>query len=146
MNDGEPRQDILDWMHIKNAPNWRVARPLGPLVAVILSLLFAIALAAAFALLIRTFAGSPTSPGANLGTGALIVAILGAPFLIWGTVLKHQTVRYQKEGHITDRINKAVEQLGAEKNVDRIGRPATIWTVSGGHAPLILHLRGVAMG
>jgi hypothetical protein len=26
-------------------------------------------------------------------------------------------VRYQKEGHITDRINTAVEMLGAEKTV-----------------------------
>lgn len=51
----------------------------------------------------------------NLGLGALLAALLGAPFLIWGTWLKYQTVRYQKEGHITDRINTAVEQLGAEK-------------------------------
>ncbi|MDZ7906299.1 MAG: hypothetical protein U5N55_11405 [Cypionkella sp.] len=50
---------------------------------------------------------------------ALIVAILGAPFLIWSTVIKHQTLRYQKEGHITDRISKAVEQLGAEKTVKK---------------------------
>ncbi len=54
---------------------------------------------------------------ATLGLGGLVVALLGAPFLIWGTVLKHQTVRWQKEGHMTDRISKAVEQLGAEKTV-----------------------------
>jgi uncharacterized protein YjbI with pentapeptide repeats len=128
MKDKEPPQDLLDWMGIKAAPNWRVSRPLGPLFSIILALLFAVAIAAAFAVLIRTFAGGLTSPTGSLGAGALIVAILGAPFLIWSTVLKHQTVRYQKEGHITDRINKAVEQLGAEKTVDRIGRPVTIWT------------------
>lgn len=55
--------------------------------------------------------------GSGLGTGALIAAMLGAPFVIWGTVLKQRTVDFQKEGHITDRINKAVEQLGAEKTV-----------------------------
>lgn len=69
--------------------------------------------------------GKAVQPG--LGLGALLAALLGAPFVIWGTWLKYQTVRYQKEGHITDRINKAVEQLGAEKKVDRIGRPVTIW-------------------
>jgi hypothetical protein len=69
--------------------------------------------------------GQAVQPG--LGLGALLAALLGAPFVIWGTWLKYQTVRYQKEGHITDRINKAVEQLGAEKKVDRIGRPVTIW-------------------
>lgn len=55
-----------------------------------------------------------------LGLGTLIAALLGAPFVIWGTVLKHQTVMFQKEGHMTDRINKAVEQLGAEKTVKKI--------------------------
>ncbi len=59
--------------------------------------------------------GQAVQPG--LGLGALLAALLGAPFVIWGTWLKYQTVRYQKEGHITDRINKAVEQLGAEKTV-----------------------------
>ena len=34
----------------------------------------------------------------------------------------------KKESHITDRISKAVEQLGAEKTVDWIGRSVTIWT------------------
>lgn len=126
MKDKEPPQDFLDWLGIKNAPNWAAARLFGPLLSVILSVLFAMALAAGFALLLRTFAGSPTSPGGSLGTGALIVAILGAPFLIWSTVLKHQTVRYQKEGHITDRINKAVEQLGTEKSVKRDGEETTV--------------------
>lgn len=66
--------------------------------------------------------------GGNIGAGALIVALLGAPFLIWRTIIAHRTLGFQKEGHITDRINKAVEQLGAEKKVDRIGRPITVWT------------------
>ncbi|WP_334194087.1 pentapeptide repeat-containing protein [Pararhodobacter sp.] len=63
---------------------------------------------------------------ATIGLGGLTAALLGAPFLIWGTILKHQTVRWQKEGHMTDRISKAVEQLGAEKKVDRIGRHVVI--------------------
>ncbi|MBJ2151005.1 pentapeptide repeat-containing protein [Paracoccus sp. IB05] len=57
------------------------------------------------------------SGGENIGTGALIVAILGSPLVIWATMLKHRTVSFQKEGHMTDRISKAVEQLGAEKTV-----------------------------
>lgn len=73
--------------------------------------------------------GKAVQPG--LGLGALLAALLGAPFVIWGTWLKYQTVRYQKEGHITDRINKAVEQLGAEKTVkvrtkDEEGKDITI--------------------
>jgi uncharacterized protein YjbI with pentapeptide repeats len=58
----------------------------------------------------------------GLGAGALIAALLGAPFVIWGTWLRHKTQRLEQEGHMTDRITKAVEQLGAEKTIERIGR------------------------
>lgn len=55
-----------------------------------------------------------------LGTGALLAALLGAPFVVWGAVLRQRTVDFQKEGHITERITAAVEQLGAEKSVKKI--------------------------
>lgn len=97
---------------------------------VVVGLFFLAALGATAVVLFDTFrnVAHPPDTGSspNLGAGALIAAILGAPFVIWGTVLKHQTLRYTKEGHITDRISKAVEQLGAEKKVDRIGRPVTL--------------------
>ncbi|MFD1509176.1 hypothetical protein [Lacimonas salitolerans] len=67
-----------------------------------------------------TGAGSILTGPGSLGAGALIAALLGAPFVIWGTVLRQRTVDFQKEGHITDRINKAVEQLGAEKTVKKL--------------------------
>lgn len=116
-------KDVLDWMGIRGAPDWTVARPLGGLVSLLLALLFAGALVAAFVLIGHTIMGGGGA-GSTLGTGALIVALLGAPVLIWSTVLKHQTVRYQKEGHITDRITSAVEQLGAEKTVKVPGKDA----------------------
>lgn len=128
------KNSFLDWLGILDRPNWQKARPLGRFIGVFLTLaiplLFITALLAAFAVISHTiilgFTGS--SEGVNLGAGALIAALLGSPFLIWSTYLKNQSVLYQKEAHITDRINKAVEQLGAEKTVERIGRPVTIWT------------------
>ncbi|WP_158248003.1 pentapeptide repeat-containing protein [Paracoccus sp. SY] len=116
---------MTDWLGITHAPNWNVARPIGPLMSVVVAILFILALVSAASLLVRTIfsQGEPT-----LSTGALITAILGSPFLIWGTVLKHRTVLFQKEGHMTDRINKAVEQLGTAKSVEKIGRSVTIWT------------------
>src|SRR6056297_1657332 len=120
----KPSRNVLDWMGISDAPDWTVARPLGRLVSLLLALLFAGALVAAFVLIGRTIVGEGGA-GSMLGTGALIVALLGAPFLIWSTVLKHETVRYQKEGHITDRITSAVEQLGAEKTVKKDGVETT---------------------
>jgi hypothetical protein len=127
-----PTNDLLGWLGISDAPNWQVSRLLGwllgTLLVVVVPVLFLAALLAAFAILFHTvnLALSGSNEGLNLGAGALIAALLGAPFLIWGTWLKYQTVRYQKEGHITDRINKAVEMLGAEKKVDRIGRSVTL--------------------
>lgn len=104
---------FLEWLGLTDSPNFAKHRFIGGIVGVALSLLLTLALFAAVVALVRSF----TAAEAGLGTGGLIVALLGAPFLIWSTVLKHQTLRYQKEGHITDRINKAVEQLGVEKTV-----------------------------
>lgn len=107
-------------------PN-RLARHWLALLYALAGLFFLAALVAAGTVLFDTVRGvlsppatGPSSP--NLGAGALIAAILGAPFIIWGTVLKYQTVRFQKEGHITERISQAVEHLGAEKTVERRGR------------------------
>ncbi|WP_127103994.1 pentapeptide repeat-containing protein [Pararhodobacter zhoushanensis] len=104
------------------ASRWPFANPdanaLLAAMVILGTLLFLGAVGAAFTVLLHTFRVTETGgAGPNLGAGALIAALLGAPFLIWGTVLKHQTVRYQKEGHMTDRIAKAVEMLGAEKTV-----------------------------
>ncbi|WP_282027125.1 pentapeptide repeat-containing protein [Limimaricola cinnabarinus] len=123
----DQQQDMLAWLGMRHAPDWQVARALGPLLTVFFALLIAGGYISAFAIVYGVLFGAGA---ASLATGALIAALMGAPFVIWGTVLKHQTLRYQKEGHITDRITSAVEQLGAEKSVNRIGRPVTIWTGS----------------
>ncbi|PKP81108.1 MAG: hypothetical protein CVT80_13895 [Alphaproteobacteria bacterium HGW-Alphaproteobacteria-2] len=118
------KRTLLDWLGLSDTPDWRVARPLGPLLSVILALLFIGAVTAAFVALARAISGSEGTTG--LGTGALVIGLLGAPFLVWSTVIKHQTLRYQKEGHITDRISRAVEQLGSEKTVKKAGREETV--------------------
>ena len=129
---------LLTLLVRKPGPLWHAMADLLPrdhrhlalgLGSVVLAL-FGLALLAAVFVLWHSvqLAISGATDGVNLGSGALIAALLGAPFVIWGTILKHQTLRHQKEGHITDRISKAVEQLGAEKKVDRIGRPVTIWS------------------
>ena len=133
MPNNDTSDSLLGWLGILNAPNWKNGRPLGRLIGILLTavvpLLFLFSLVAAFAVMWHTIKSGATNAtgGINLGAGALIAAMLGAPFLIWSTILKHQTVRYQKEGHITDRINKAIEQLGGGKAVERIGRSVTVW-------------------
>ena len=112
----EGRNDLLGWLGLRRDLDFRKARGLGALFGVALIGLFALALATAVVLLFQTMTHGFTEDAArNLGAGALIVALLSAPFLVWNTVIKQQAVNFQKEGHMTDRISKAVEQLGAEK-------------------------------
>ncbi len=125
-----PARTVIEWLGISIKPNWTRANWLGSFVGCLIVLLFFGAFLAAGAVIVRTIATAftPVDEGLRLGSGALITAILGAPFLIWGTVIKQKTVDFQKEGHLTDRISKAVEQLGSEKTSSQIGRSVTIWT------------------
>ena len=115
MTKKPPPRDMLDWMGLRETPDWTRARWLGAGFGIALTLLFLLALAAACWVLLMVFVNE-----ASLGAGALIVAILSAPFLVWNTVIRHRALGFQKEGHLTDRLAKAVEQLGAEKTVKRI--------------------------
>jgi uncharacterized protein YjbI with pentapeptide repeats len=125
-NKTDKPKDLLDWLGVRALPDFAKARWIGAGAGFVLLLMFLLAFVAAGLVMVHTIgqAMNAEAEGPNLGAGALIAALLGAPFLIWTTVLKHQTVRYQKEGHMTDRINKAVEQLGAEKTVKVPGKDA----------------------
>jgi hypothetical protein len=45
--------------------------------------------------------------------GLALAALVGLPFLVWRSIVAQQQVRVAEQGQITDRINKAVEGLGA---------------------------------
>lgn len=96
----------------------------------LLLVLYLLALLAAFNTLQAAAAGGfkgASQASGSLGAGAVIVAVLGAPFLVWRTVTAHRDVEFKKEGHITDRITKSVEQLGAEKTLTRLGRAVQLY-------------------
>lgn len=125
-------QSLTDWLGLTDAPRWWLARPLGIFAGVIISAFiivsFPFAMVATLAVMYGTVRDvlASESVGPNLGAGALIAAILGAPFVIWSTVIKHRALGFQKEGHLTDRISAAVEQLGAEKTVKKDSVEATV--------------------
>ena len=61
-----------------------------------------------------------------LGIGSMVLAVLalvGAPLGLIRVWTSERQTRTAEQGHVTDLINKAVEGLGAEKTVSRIGRP-----------------------
>jgi uncharacterized protein YjbI with pentapeptide repeats len=124
----ENKFDLVDWLTFKRRLDFSKARWLGPLVAVVASLLVVLAVGAAFALLLGAlFWGLLDVPGSSLGVGGVTVALIGAPFVIWRSIVAQKQADIAEQGQITDRINKAVEGLGAEKEVNRIGRPVTIY-------------------
>ncbi len=122
-HDPDSRRDrprnFLEAMGLRTDNGWQIARVLGPPLSVVFIILVLLAIVAAAALLGRTITGAGGDGG--LGAGALIVALLGAPFLIWRTVIAQGNLEVAREGQITDRISKAVEQLGAERTVSADG-------------------------
>jgi len=120
MPNEDPPRDFADWIGLSVKLDWTKSRLLGGAVGVSIVVFSLFLLGAAIWLIVASLQASASStPGATLGAGGLIIALLGAPFLIWNTVIKQKALNFQKEGHITDRISKAVEQLGAEKTVKR---------------------------
>jgi len=112
--------DLIEWLGFARTPDWAKSRTLGGFLGVALVVFVVCLLGAAVMLIVASLSAAVgTVPGATLGAGGLIVALLGAPFLIWNTIIKQRALGFQKEGHITDRISKAVDQLGAEKTVKR---------------------------
>lgn len=60
--------------------------------------------------------------------GLILVAVFGAPFVAWRSAVAQKQADTAEQSLITDQINKAVDGLGAEKTVNRVGRPVTIFT------------------
>ncbi|WP_164744950.1 pentapeptide repeat-containing protein [Alexandriicola marinus] len=108
---------ILEWLSVRPVPEWAKSRALGALFGMLVILMVLTAFGAAFAVLISTYWQAFSDSGPSLGAGTLIIGLLGAPFLIWRTLVAQRTVDIAQENHITDLINKAVEGLGAEKVV-----------------------------
>src|SRR6056297_1577024 len=122
----DDRFDLVDWLTLKRRLDFGKARWLGPFFAVVATLLVVLAVAAAFTLLGRAlFGGLLDVPGSSLGVGGVTVALIGAPFVIWRSIVAQKQADIAEQGQITDRINKAVAGLGAEKEVKRQRRRKT---------------------
>lgn len=125
------RPTLWEWIGLRPIDTSRDS-PVGQWVVRILLLglflislaLVALAIGAAFTLLAGIVRGdalsSETGFGPAAAAGVLIVAILGAPFVVWRAVVAQKTVDVAEQGMITDRINKAVQGLGAEKTVKEL--------------------------
>ena len=69
------------------------------------------------------FGGSENSTLRNLGL--ILAAAFGAPFIAWRSIVAQKQADTAEQGLITDRINKAVAALGADKEVNLKGGKRT---------------------
>lgn len=119
----DEKQSMRAWFGFAEPFDWRKRSYLGPFLSVVGILivggLFFLAIAAAFKLLGSAVFGSfPQGAGSSFGLTGIIVVMIGAPFVVWRAFVAQKQVDVAEQGQITDRLNKAVEGLGAEKTVN----------------------------
>ena len=118
---------FYEWLGLNKAPNWVKSRALGgfagfliTLAILLLIVLFMLALAAAFVVVYQTISPSEDVETPNLGVGALLTALLSAPFIIWRTMVAQWTVDHQRESLFNDKLNAASKDLAAWREVTRV--------------------------
>lgn len=127
---------LIEWLGYNKSPDFAKSRllggALGALLLLVALVLVIFCLTALFLIMGAVIGVGPhageDSHEAVRNIGLFLAAIIGIPFLIWRSMVAQKQVDVTEQGHITDRINKAVEGLGAEKVSNRIGRPVTIYT------------------
>ncbi|RAP41354.1 hypothetical protein BYZ73_10420 [Rhodovulum viride] len=126
------RSRLVDWASHLWRPDFKRFSGFGWIVRLVLALpLLALAIIA-LALIAGTivnfimalagrgdFAGPDHHSEAIHDIGLVLAALVGVPFLVWRSIVAYRQVNVAEQGLITDRLNKAVEGLGAEKTVKR---------------------------
>lgn len=90
------------------------------MLAGIIGILFLLAIAATFVILFSTLNPDPNRPTPNLGVGALLTALLSAPFLIWRTLVAQWNIDLQQESHWNDKFSEASKDLAAWREVTKV--------------------------
>ncbi|MFN7168518.1 MAG: pentapeptide repeat-containing protein [Pannonibacter sp.] len=122
---------LIEWLGFNCSPRYSDTKFLGASFGVLIILVgLAVALggfATLFQFLAEILQLNPEHEAIR-NIGLILVAVLGAPFVVWRAIVAQKQVDTAEQSHITDQINKAVAGLGADKKVDRIGRSYTIYT------------------
>jgi hypothetical protein len=108
-----------EWLGFRARPDIENAKTLGRVLGWILKLLILVSAVFFLGFLIRMGMAILSSDASNppdeaiRNIGLAMAAIVGLPFLVWRSIVAQQQVQVAEQGQITDRINKAVEGLGA---------------------------------
>lgn len=128
MADDKSNLGLFGWLGIETKLNYSEHRTLGGLMGAILLVVIILVLMAVLIRFIQSLMVAPNSTDAR-NFALILAALLGVPFVIWRAFVAQKQVDIAEQGHMTDRISKAVEQLGAEKTIqktydkDRRGAP-----------------------
>ena len=121
MEKNNAPKTLFGWLGFNEHPDYSKHRTLGHflgwLLQAVVLLLFILGVTVIIQFAAAAFGPVETSHEAIRNIGLVAAAILGVPFLIWRSVVAQKQVDVAEQSHITDRISKAVEQLGAEKVV-----------------------------
>ncbi|MEO3413887.1 pentapeptide repeat-containing protein [Roseovarius sp. CAU 1744] len=115
------KTDLLDWLGLRRRPEYSKARWLGPIISgavIVIILMLVVPTALEFFKAVTgidQFDDDADQSAAIRNTGLVLAAVIGVPFVVWRSVVAQKQVDVAEQGHITDRINKAVEGLGATK-------------------------------
>jgi hypothetical protein len=123
----QKRPTIFNWLWPHVEFDFSKARPLGRIAGAALVVLI-IVLAVGIVGVLATFIAAVFHLGpyqekatdeAIRNIGLFIAAVIGVPFIAWRSWTAKRQADITEQGHITDRINKAVQGIGAEKTVRR---------------------------
>jgi uncharacterized protein YjbI with pentapeptide repeats len=138
----DEKQSMRAWFGFAEPFDWRKRSYLGPLLSVlgiiVVGGLFILAIVAAFKLLgSAVFGGLPQGAGASFGLTGIIVAMIGAPFVVWRAMVAHKQantaenlLELQRAGLFEDRLGKALGNMSARYGFKGVGRNIRFTTQS----------------
>jgi hypothetical protein len=123
LND-EKDDDLRSWLGFAETPKFWKSKVLGAIVGVLWVLLvgslFSLAVLAAFKLLgTALFGNLPKGTASNFGLSGVIVAMIGAPLVVWRTYIAREQTKTTKEALFNDKINAAVSDLHAQRQITK---------------------------
>ena len=120
LTDKNNTTNLVRWLGFPTNFDYRKWPKLGVITGCALGFTFSAAL---FISAIQFFSAafgasnSPTIHADARNYALILAALLSIPFVIWRVLIAQKQADIAEQGLITDRINKAVEQLGAEKTI-----------------------------
>ncbi|SMH31203.1 pentapeptide repeat-containing protein [Maritimibacter sp. HL-12] len=125
MSAEENKKTLSDWLGLQWKPDYGQNRVWGGFLGFAIQLIAAALVLIALGLLVAfgvsiyaaISAGTEITGEAIRNVGLALAAVFGAPFLVWRSIVAQRQTDIAEQSQITDRINKAVENLGATRTL-----------------------------